>query len=117
MTRVSGDLEFDHRMEWSEESLLVCLRGQIVYETLIPFESCCQAIRAEPRRTVVLDLSELMYIASAALGSLLGLRRWLEARGSCLRISALSREAREVLRITGLARVFSIDSEMPATAV
>jgi anti-anti-sigma factor len=104
-------------MDWRNETLLVSLRGEIVYETLIAFESCCEAVRAEPRPTVLLDLSELTYIASAALGSLLGLRRWLEARGSCLRISALSEEAREVLRITGLARVFSIDTEATLTAV
>jgi anti-anti-sigma factor len=104
-------------MERRDETLLVWLRGHIVYETLTRFEFCCDAIRAEPRPTVVLDLSELTYIASAALGALLSLRRWLEARGSCLRISALSREAREVLRITGLARVFSIDAETPVTAV
>jgi anti-anti-sigma factor len=104
-------------MEWSNETLLVSLRGEIVYETLKAFESCCEGVRAEPRPTVLLDLSELTYIASAALGSLLGLRRWLEARGSCLRISALSGEAREVLRITGLARVFSIDTEATLTAV
>jgi anti-anti-sigma factor len=112
VTRVYGDLEFDHQMEWSEETLLVCLRGQVVYETLIPFESCFEAVRAEPRPTVVLDLSELTYIASAALGSLIGLRRWLEARGSCLRISALSAELCEALRSTGLTRVFGIDDEM-----
>jgi hypothetical protein len=51
-------------MEWNPDTLLIYLRGQLVYETLVPLESCCEAVRGNPRPTVVLDLSKLTRIPS-----------------------------------------------------
>jgi anti-anti-sigma factor len=99
----------DHRTESTADALRVYLRGQLVYETLDSIESCWEVVRAGPRPSVVLDLSEVDFMGSAALGSLLGLRRWLESRGCCLRISAMSAEIRRVLEVTGLNRILPID--------
>jgi hypothetical protein len=56
-------------------ALLVYLRGQLVYETLAFTGSRWQAIRAGFKRFVVLDLSQVTLMGSAALGSLCGLLR------------------------------------------
>jgi anti-anti-sigma factor len=103
-------------MESSADTLRVYLRGQLVYETLGSTERCWEAVRAAFKPSVVLDLSAVTFIASAALGSLLGLRRWLESRGSRLRVSAVSPEVRRVLTATGLHRFFAIDDEAHETA-
>jgi anti-anti-sigma factor len=109
-------LDLDHRMEWGEDTLLVSLRGPLVYETLEPLQACWEAVRAEPRPRVVLDLSEVTFMASAALGSLVGLWRWLEARGYGLRLSALSLDVRHVLHLTGLEQILPIEGEPCVTA-
>jgi anti-anti-sigma factor len=109
VTQFPVDSDFDHRIEWAEDTLLVSLRGQLVYETLGPLQACWAAVRGRPRPTVVLDLSQVTFLASGPLGSLVALHRWLADRGHQLRVSALSSQAREVLRMTGLAQFFSID--------
>jgi anti-anti-sigma factor len=95
-------------MESSADTLRVYVSGQLTYETLDSTESCWQAVRAAFRREVVIDLSRVTFIGSAALGSLCGLQRWLETRGCRLRIAAISPEARAILESTNLARLFSI---------
>jgi anti-anti-sigma factor len=116
VTRGPAGLEFDYGMEAREDTLLVYLRGPLVYETLVPLECCWNRIRAEARPSVRLDLSEVTLLGSAALGCLLGLRRWLEARGAHLRVTAASPEVRQVLQVTGLDRFFVIDDETHVSA-
>jgi anti-anti-sigma factor len=110
-----ADPDFDHRIEWDEDALTIRLRGQLVYETLASLQSCWEAVRGQPRPTVFLDLSGVTFLASGPLGSLLALRRWLAERGHQLRVSALSSQARDVLRLTGVAQIFSIDDAATAT--
>lgn len=98
----------DHQIEWRDESMLVSLRGPLVYEALAQLQSCWEAVRGQPRPTVFLDLSGVTYLASGALGSLIALHRWLTDRGHRLSISSLSTPASEALRLTGLAKFFSI---------
>jgi hypothetical protein len=70
----TSGFEFGHWMQSSPDALLVYMRGQMVYETLDATEGCWQAVRHAFRRSVLLDLSQVTYMASAALGSLCGLR-------------------------------------------
>jgi anti-anti-sigma factor len=104
-------LDSDHRMEWGEDTLRVSLRGPLVHETLEPLEACWKAVRAKPMPCVVLDLSEVTFMASAALGSLVGLWRWLKARGYGLRLSALSLNVRHILHRTCLEQIFPVEGE------
>ena len=106
----------DYWTESNADTLRVYLRGQLVYETLDSIEACWEIVRAGPKPSVVIDLSGVDFVGSAAMGSLLGLRRWLGARGCCLRIARMSEEVRDVLEMTGLDRVFSIDDATCVTA-
>jgi anti-anti-sigma factor len=105
----TSGFEFGHWMQSSPDALLVYMRGQMVYETLDATEGCWQAVRHAFRRSVLLDLSQVTYMASAALGSLCGLRRWLESQGSSLRIAAISTEVHSIMEASGLLRIFSVD--------
>ncbi len=116
MKSYSSIFEFNYRTESSAEVLWVHLRGQLVYETLKATEACWEAVRAAARPSVILDLSHVSFMGSAALGSLLSLRLSLAARGCSLRISAVSVPVRQILEVTGLIRVFTIDEEPVETA-
>jgi anti-anti-sigma factor len=115
MTPCAADSNFDARIEWGEDVVRVTLCGELVYETLVPLQSRWESVRGQPRPTVVLDLSEVTFLASGPLGSILELRRWLMARGQRLCISGLSWQVREVLRVTGLTKILSIDDEAIVT--
>ena len=109
MTQFAAVPDSEHRIEWGEESILVSLRGSLVYEALPSLQTCWEAVRGQPRPTVLLDLSGVTFLASGALGSLVALHRWLAVRGHELRVSALSSPAREALRLTGLVNFFAIN--------
>jgi hypothetical protein len=65
----TSGFEFDHWMQSSPDTLLVYMRGQMVYETLDATDGCWQAVQHAFRRSVLLDFSQVTYMASAALGS------------------------------------------------
>jgi anti-anti-sigma factor len=109
------EMECHHRLESSDDTLKVYLSGQLVYETLDSVETCWEAVRAAHRQSVDLDLSDVGFMASATLGSLLGLRRWLVSRGCWLQISAMSAEVRQVLELTGVKRLFCTDHRTRGT--
>jgi anti-sigma B factor antagonist len=111
LPRTSRDFSRTHGIESSSNSLWVSLRGRLVFQTFASTKRCWEAVRAGFKPSVVLDLSEVTLMDSTVLGSLVGLRRWLESRGSCLRISAMSPEVRRVLTVTRLDRIFAIADE------
>lgn len=63
--------------------------------------------------TVEIDLSDVTYADSTALGVFIGLRNKLRARGGTLRLVSPSARVRKLLNYAGLDRVFEI-SEGPA---
>jgi hypothetical protein len=70
----SSGFECDYCTKSSPDTPSVYVRSQPVCETLGATESCWQAVRGAFRRTVVLALSGVRFVASAALGSLLAPR-------------------------------------------
>ena len=111
MQSCATGLKFEYRVESSADTLRVYLRGHLVHETLDATAACWRVLRARARPNVVLDLSEVKLLASAPLGALVGLRRWLLSRGYRLQISAMSAEVREIMERTRLNRLFSIVEE------
>ena len=55
---------------------------------------------------VVLDLSELTFLCSLAMGALIGLRRALARWGGCVKLAAGRPEIQETLEIAGLLKLF-----------
>jgi anti-anti-sigma factor len=106
-----SDFVCDYEIESSSDTLWVSPRGRLAFETRASTERCWEAVRRGFKPSVVLDLSQVMRLDSTALGSLVGLRRWLHSRGSCLRISATSPEVRRVVTATRLDRFFAIADE------
>jgi anti-sigma B factor antagonist len=63
------------------------------------------------RSTVVVDLTDTTFIDSSTLTELIRFRRWLDTRGSALRLVGANRENRRVFQVTGLDRVFVLGHE------
>ena len=59
-------------------------------------------------RSLVLDLNEVRFMASAGIGALLELRKMATAAGGKLVVFGLSDELLEVLKLTNLDRIFVI---------
>jgi anti-anti-sigma factor len=116
MTQYSADSQFGSRIKCGDDVVQVSLYGELIYETLVPLQSCWELVRGQFRPSVVLDLSEVTYLSSVALGSILGLRRWAISRGGRLSISAASWQVREVLQVTNLTTILLIDEDAGVTA-
>jgi anti-sigma B factor antagonist len=66
---------------------------------------------------VVLNLSDVSYVDSGGLGTLVGVYSSARAAGADIRLTGLGQRLRDVLQITKLATVFAVyDSEQEALA-
>jgi anti-sigma B factor antagonist len=68
-------------------------------------------------RQLILNLSDVTYIDSGGLGTLVGVYSSARAGGADIRLTGLGQRLRDVLQITKLATVFAVyDSEQEALA-
>jgi anti-anti-sigma factor len=116
MESYSLDTSFRYAIEPSETRLVVHLRGWMGYESSGQLASCWEAVRSQVKPEIALDLGEVICLASAALGSILALRRWLVARGCCLRVIAVSSEVREIIKSARLMALLPSEDEAYASA-
>ncbi len=81
----------------TDEQRVLLLRGPITIETTAHFE---RAVRNESAETVILDLSEVPYIDSVGLGSLVAAYVSHQKTGRCLVLTGLTARVQRVLQIT-----------------
>ena len=68
-------------------------------------------------KKILLDLSEVSYIDSGGLGTLVGVYSSARSAGAEIKLSGLGQRVRDVLQITKLVTVFEVyDSEQKALA-
>jgi anti-sigma B factor antagonist len=68
-------------------------------------------------RQIVLNLSEVSYIDSGGLGTLVGVYSSARAAGADIKLTGLGQRLRDVLQVTKLVTVFEVyDSEQHAVA-
>lgn len=77
-----------------------CLRAAVV-------EACNEGL------PVVVDLTDVTYLDSAALAVLVAAHRLLQADGCHLTLRGASSRVQRVLEITGLRRLFDVDDGRP----
>jgi anti-sigma B factor antagonist len=74
-----------------------------------------EALKNTPR--LVLNLSDVTYIDSGGLGTLVGVYSSARAAGADIKLTGLGQRLRDVLQITKLATVFQVfDTEQEALA-
>jgi anti-sigma B factor antagonist len=100
----------------TEEAATVTVRlgGDLDLDTVPELRDVLVGRVDRPGNRVVLDLSELAFCDSTALGALVGLRRRLLATGGSLDVVGVCGQVARLFAHTGLAPMFGID--LPADA-
>jgi len=84
---------------------VLCLHGPLTAENLLPFQ---HAIRRENSATVVLDFSEVPYVDSAGLGSLVSAYISRHKSGHRMALSGVNPRVMKLLEITRTESLFLI---------
>jgi anti-sigma B factor antagonist len=89
----------------AEDQRILLLRGPITIETTPHFE---RAIRNECAITMILDLSDVPYIDSVGLGSLVAAYVSHQKNGRCLVLTGVKPRVEKILEITKVKDLFVI---------
>ncbi|MGA9639808.1 MAG: STAS domain-containing protein [Terriglobales bacterium] len=89
----------------AEDQRILLLRGPITIETTPHFE---RAIRNECAITMILDLSDVPYIDSVGLGSLVAAYVSHQKDGRCLVLTGVKPRVEKILEITKVKDLFVI---------
>jgi len=87
----------------AEDQRILLLKGPITIETTPQFE---RAVRSEQAETVILDLSDVPYVDSVGLGSLIATYVSLQKRGHCLVLTGVNPRVDHVMEITRVKDFF-----------
>jgi anti-anti-sigma factor len=92
---------------------IITVKGEAVVE-LEPLVSMLQAVSAKRPTLAVLDLRELSFISSLAMGVLLAFRRSVVAGGGKVRVAAMQTLVLDSFKRARLDRVFEIVDNLEA---
>jgi anti-sigma B factor antagonist len=84
---------------------VLSLHGPLTMENVPPF---LNAVRREDARTVILDFSDVPYLDSSGLGSLVSAGTSCVKSGRRLALTGINQRVRKVLEITRVEQVFLI---------
>jgi len=87
---------------------VVTVAGEVDIFTAPQFKECLVELLDSGVRHLVVDLSEVTFIDSTALGVLIGGVRRVHGAGGAMTLVVTSRPVERVLSVTGLDRVFSM---------
>jgi anti-sigma B factor antagonist len=92
-------------VERKGDAALVHCRGRLVSGVCGPFYDKIQALIPDNKR-IILDLTDLAFVDSMGLGTLVRLYVSAKSGGSCLQLINLGKQVRELLGITHLLSLF-----------
>ena len=72
------------------------------------------AAEADRKASVVLELSNVKFLNSVALGALVALLRRIKRRGGRLALAGLSGHCLNVMNVTGMGRIFELREDVPS---
>jgi anti-sigma B factor antagonist len=102
-------MEFSARTEpFGDGSCVIDLCGEVDLYTSSTFKTHVIDAVARGKRTIVVDLTDVTFIDSTALGVLMGAQRRLLPAGGRIAIVCKDRNIRKVFQVTGLDRVFGL---------
>jgi len=87
---------------------VIVLSGEVDIYTAPQFKECLLELLDSGVKRLVVDLSQITFIDSTALGVLIGGVRRVHSSGGAMTIVVTTRPVERVLSITGLDRVFSM---------
>lgn len=92
----------------SEETLLILLSGRLDGLTVSEFDQHLAKQIDIPQKSVLIDFSNLHYISSAGLRSLLILAKLLQKKKLAFAIFSLPKQIQEIFEISGFNQIISI---------
>src|SRR5882757_11472826 len=99
----SKDLTVERYDGVAEDQRILLLRGPLTMETASKFQ---RAVHHESAETMILDLSDVPYIDSVGLGSLVAAYVSHQKTGRCLVLTGLTPRVMKVLKITNVHTFF-----------
>ena len=92
----------------TEAAVILEVNGRLDGETAPEFERMCRQWITAGDRHVILDFTELQYISSAGLSSVLGAGKEIDRHGGRLLICGLSARVKQVFAFSGLDTLFPL---------
>ena len=92
----------------TEAAVILAVSGRVDGETAPELERMCGQWITAGDRHVLLDFTELQYISSAGLSSVLGAGKQVDRHGGRLLICGLSARVKQVFAFSGLDTLFPI---------
>ena len=105
LSMTSESLEVEHLFGDCSENGVLCLKGPLTFENLPKFQN---AIRRENVPTVILDLTDVPYIDSAGLGSLVSAHVSRHKMGRRMALSGVNARIIHLLEITRMDQLFLV---------
>lgn len=104
------------KSEYLNDTLVIYALGQIDALNAAEFERECLALIEQKPTKVIMDLSDIKYISSAGLRSILSVAKGLRAAGGEISFCGLSRMAKEVFNISGFIKIFPVYATLEEAA-
>ena len=97
-------------------SIVRVAEARVMYPMLGDFSGAVSALVAAGRHNIVIDLTPVTYIDSAAIGCLMDLYRQVSTSGGRLKLSGVQKRVETMLTLTGAQNFIEIHADEP-TAV
>lgn len=108
------DQEFHIEQRASATSPVIAVSGEIDVATAPQLRECLHRVIAQGEATVVLDLLDVTFLDSTALGVLVGALKRCRELGGELNIVVADPRIVKIFEITGLTNVFTIADSLQA---
>jgi len=79
------------------------------------FESAVRELTSSKRNQIVLDMSQITYLDSAAIGVLVACHSTVLKSGGQLRLAGVTRRVGTIFKMTGVGSLFSLDTTRDAS--
>lgn len=96
-------------IEQLEDKFLVTLKGELDTAAAAEVEETLQSLFNSNGKDVVIDCTELEYIASSGLRILISVLKGAKAGGSKVVIKNLNDDIKEVFKLTGFINLFEFE--------
>ena len=97
-------------VERRDSVAVVRIAGRLEIKSAQELLDKCREIRREGARTLVLNLSDISFVASSGVGTLLALTEEFKEGGGCLRLAAMSQAVETVVNLLNLTQFLVIDA-------
>ncbi len=95
-------------------SILRVGETRLMYPVLADFSSAVTSLVSAGRRKILVDLSPVTYVDSAAIGCLMDLYRQVTIAGGRLKLSGVQKRVETMLTMTGAQNFIEIHPDLPS---